>query len=569
MELALGGAIRLPMELLKQKPHGELLFKKSRLDGEFKSLEDQLEMEQQRQERLEESLYRNRLENTSAERQMVQRFANILIQDRLVSVQNSNGMRLLFGLPVLETVQASGIIVVRMIDMAFWKACINAVDSSPSRVLAFGVPGIGKTTTTPLLIRELLLRGKTVVYLLKSTTKSKWYYQFVPSVKGGALESVEADVFDEKLDLCQIPSLRSDSTYYIVDPSATRDDCDPPPGFRAKVIIVSLPDSCHWGASYFGRQRGLVSHTGIKMAYPQWSCEELVAAQPVLGPALDADTVRARFRLFGGIPRLVFVNNDELQAKIREQNLGLRQLKWNEVAMIAEGSMDGINSFTSGEPRSLLMGFYSEGSSFSSNRADLLSDGIRDKIYARWMGNVESSMSSLCMNEQQSRCILQAYVRSLLARPQRWNESFRGFPVGNEPSWWRETSVDLPRCKDVRLVQDPVAAVAADGAPSFVLFHSSDGSYDMVDCIFKDDRNTVYAIRIVARYSSLECVDLTAAQTLQTAFGNDFSVGLYYVTSENQLHSLKPIPTSTGSMQPGRELNTWCLGVKRPDKCAE
>jgi hypothetical protein len=407
------------------------------------------------------------------------------------------------------------------------------------------------------------------VYLLKSATKSKWYYQFVPSVKGGMLESVEADVFNEKLDLCQIPCLRSESTYYIVDPSATQDDCDPPPGFRAKVIIVSLPDSCHWGASYFGRQRGLVSHTGIKMAYPQWSCEELVAAQPILGPALDADMVRARFRLFGGIPRLVFVSNDELQNKIREQDLGLRQLMWKEVAMIAEGSMDGMNSFASGEPKSLLMGFSSEGNSFSSNRADLLSDGIRDKLYGRWMGHVDSSMFSLCMNEQQCRCILHAYVRSLLTHSKRWNESFRAVPVDNVPGWKTETSVSLPRCKDVRLVANPVAAVAMAGAPSFVLFHSSDGSYDMVDCIFKDDRNTVYAIKIAAPYSSDKCVDLTAVQTLQTAFGNNFSVRLYYMTPEYQIRSLKPIPNSAGSTRPGRELNTWSVGVKCPDKCAE
>jgi hypothetical protein len=131
----------LSMELAEQKRQGE--FKKIRLVGELDAMGEHtslLEMEQRRQERLEESLYRNRLENTSAERQTAQRFANILIQDRLVPVQNSNGMRLLFGLPVLETAQASGIIVVRMIDMAFWKACIDAVDSSQCRFLAFGVP---------------------------------------------------------------------------------------------------------------------------------------------------------------------------------------------------------------------------------------------------------------------------------------------------------------------------------------------------------------------------------------------------------------------------------------------
>jgi DNA polymerase III delta prime subunit len=503
------------MDLIDFEPlrQGELVYQRTR--GEVESLEEYdslLEMEKRRKERLESSLYRNRVENTLAERRTAQCFADTLIRAPLVPIRNSNDMHLLFGLPVLETGEAGGAIVVRSISTAFWNSSIDMVHTSQGRVLVMGVPGVGKTTTTPLLIRELLLRGQNVVYHIKSATRTKWYYQFIPTRKCGKVERVEAEVFHEKLDLCDIPSLGLNSTYYIVDPSHTKDDCNPPPGFPAKVIIVALSDSCHWGGSYFGRQRGLVSQTGIKMGYPQWSCEELVAAQPILDPALDATTVRARFRLFGGIQRNVFCSNEAEQDQIQEQDLALNELTFKGVAMITSGTMDAMDTFASGEPKSVLMGFFPRERTFSSKRADLLSDAIRDKLYARWLGNV-CVKPIHCFFKPQGRSILHAYVRSLLTSRNMWHRSFDAVRIDGEES----NRLCFPHCKDARVVPDPVSAVATCGAPSFVLFHSSIGSFETVDCIFKDDENKIYAIQTVV--SRLHCVGLTATQKLQSALG--------------------------------------------------
>ena len=62
-------------------------------------------------------------------------------------------------------------VIIRNITEHFWQACIDQVDeynendNKRYRVCAVGTPGIGKTASTPILIRRLLSKGHTVVSL--------------------------------------------------------------------------------------------------------------------------------------------------------------------------------------------------------------------------------------------------------------------------------------------------------------------------------------------------------------------------------------------------------------------
>ena len=71
-------------------------------------------------------------------------------------------------------------------------SCIDTVeDIDPQynryRVCAVGTPGIGKTFTTPLLLRILLLKKppSTVVYIRRSAEGGSWFYEFVSTSEGG------------------------------------------------------------------------------------------------------------------------------------------------------------------------------------------------------------------------------------------------------------------------------------------------------------------------------------------------------------------------------------------------
>ena len=63
----------------------------------------------------------------------------------------------------------------------FWQEVIAA--TSDYRVCAVGTPGIGKTTSTCILIRLLLKQQQTVVYHVRTDEKDGYVYMFAPPVE--------------------------------------------------------------------------------------------------------------------------------------------------------------------------------------------------------------------------------------------------------------------------------------------------------------------------------------------------------------------------------------------------
>jgi hypothetical protein len=190
---------------------------------------------------------RERLENLHAQR--AQKFVTSLMNAKYENIPNGKGMKVLRNLMSLENGMVSSnleyrmdrSIVVRTITKSFWEECIKKVDTPDerTRVAAIGTSGIGKTTSTPILIRILLERKKTVVYLVRSEEKDSWYYEFVPNKSDS---SIVANVYRENLDKGEIFSLLDQSTYYIVDPGQTKNNCNPSNTFAPKVILVTSPD---------------------------------------------------------------------------------------------------------------------------------------------------------------------------------------------------------------------------------------------------------------------------------------------------------------------------------------
>ena len=110
-----------------------------------------------------------------------QAFIKSIMQD-YEDIPKSNGMRVLHDVESLEVMDKSDV-VVRSITEDFWQSVIDA--TAEYRVCAVGTPGIGKTTTTCILIRLLLQQGKKVVYRVLGNEKDGYLYMFIPPSNTG------------------------------------------------------------------------------------------------------------------------------------------------------------------------------------------------------------------------------------------------------------------------------------------------------------------------------------------------------------------------------------------------
>ena len=87
-------------------------------------------------------------------------FAESIMKD-MEEIPESNGMWVMRDVVKLETGTKQDIII-RRVAKPFWDECIDLLNASNMRnhVCAVGTPGIGKTASTPFLIRMLLKQAK-------------------------------------------------------------------------------------------------------------------------------------------------------------------------------------------------------------------------------------------------------------------------------------------------------------------------------------------------------------------------------------------------------------------------
>ena len=179
------------------------------------------------------------------------------------------------------------------------------------RVCVVGSNGIGKSTTTAVLIRSLLLRGKSVVYHIRTADKSRWVYEFIPNmndVEHNTAHNIEVKVIPEyKFNVALTPTIVDNiQNYYIVDPDTTFDgNCNPDNQVQCRVILITSPDERQWGGKNFTMLRGGKT-SGTFVYYPSWTLTELLPSYSLMIPATDNvlthDTVMERFNEVGGIP---------------------------------------------------------------------------------------------------------------------------------------------------------------------------------------------------------------------------------------------------------------------------
>jgi hypothetical protein len=283
------------------------------------------------------------------------------------NIANSNNMKVLRNVCSLET----GInqdVVISKITEDYWHTVIE--QTKKYRICTLGAPGIGKTTTTSILIRLLLEQSMTVVYHVRTCNKDGWIYIFEPSSYSDTIEVNVIVIREKSFQLQMIEYQFSDilSTYYVVDPGLTKDNCNPPVDFKGKVIIVASPNEGHWGSSSFTKCKGDIR--GIFLYYPMWTLQELIEAREVftgIETNISENEIKERFFQFGGVPAYIFSKSIDFD-KTRQMN-ALNMLLFNTQALsLAFKTRSGVTFSSDTLPRDILVSYILEDDDKRNNK---------------------------------------------------------------------------------------------------------------------------------------------------------------------------------------------------------
>ena len=300
-------------------------------------------------------------------------------------------VRLWRNIPDLYTGTPKNIVLPSFAE-PFWQSCIDRVDIVKGRrryrVCAVGTPGIGKTFTTPLLLRMLLLKNSTVVYIRRSIDSSSWHYEFVPTSNNEHEGEIPytVNVYPETPIYLEhdIPSLEEPSTYLVVDSGTSNDSCDPEEDFLARVIIISSPNEKHWGAGSFQKRVG--GQCGVFRYYPLWNLTDVLSGLDGFDSAvhLSQQQLADRYRQVGGVPRNLFADTEEYQNILETQDNAVEAIESNYVPRIVSGTMDPIGHLNGGVPKSAAIGIaldQNDHGTFTKRKAVPVSAAVAEMVF--------------------------------------------------------------------------------------------------------------------------------------------------------------------------------------------
>lgn len=97
---------------------------------------------------------------------------------------------------------------------------------------------------------------------------------------------------------------------------------------------------------------------GVCKYFPLWTLQDLQCASVVAGfEALSKETIEKRYRQVGGVPRQIFADNKKFETTLLSQTTALNRLTKDQAMKIAQGKMDSLESLSSNQPKSALLGY--------------------------------------------------------------------------------------------------------------------------------------------------------------------------------------------------------------------
>jgi hypothetical protein len=441
-------------------------------------------------------------------------------------------------------------LIIRKSDQQFWKHCIEVVHNG-YRVAPIGNPGIGKTTSTALLIRLLFKQDKdcSVVYRMKG---EGGYKVFTKTGSDFHINVVSESILPEDILL-----LLDSNNYYIVDPMGSQDSCNPSLAVKACVFLVTSPNDQHWGGSAFTKGGQNNIPMGVFAYYNPWSLEEALQARPYFWNKISEEDLVERFNEFGGIMRHLDAPTSALLTLQNQQTQGIDALSCKQVTNIVQGCVQVLDSANDKQPKSSVLCYVS--TDFARHTCILISSVVGERIAVNYAELVWNAMLN-AKHSTQAGYIFEPFLRNQM-RSSKAYLCRRALLVSEVAQESDPREMILGGCEKIKQVVDPVLHVKDSAAG--VLFHSSSDQHSLYDFIYKSQDEhgiTYYAINATVGLNhtanAASILNLVKALDLKA---HDSLLLIYAVPMERfQNFVLNPRNPSTA------DCNVRIVGIPRP-----
>jgi hypothetical protein len=508
-------------------------------------------------------------------RQVARDFVKSIMGQKPEKIPQSDGMSVMRGVVMLERDNVALDVVIRTLTRPFWQACIDAVDPprrgralvSPNqqlRVCVVGTPGIGKTTCTPVLVKMLLERKKTVVYHVRSESGNRFVYEFIP----GPDEGVVANVYPEQNWEWTIQSLMDPATYYVVDPGLFQGSCNPEANFRPKVIIVASPDSKHWGNGEF--LKGRAGLNGVLKFFPVWELNEILHARAVLEPTMTIKKVEGRYSEVGGVPRHIFADDKLFEQALRRQEKAVKKLTAVQVKSFASGisALEAIveDTLDASQPKSALIGYRlaaDDNGQFSNYKVEVIATHAFARIVRRFMMNMWEDLS---LPSTENPRLFEIYTRYLIASQ---STTFKCRDGVGKRARRVKASCEIALgggCTEVRLVGDIVDEAKKK---KMVVFHSVDLNNELIDFLYQDSKGHFHAFQVTL--AKIHSADVGGIVDLEAKVGGHRKLTLYYLVPDSKFDKFvtDPVDPRNPPSGVGAKCSIYHVSIPKPTPTAE